>query len=552
MVVKVLSIDVRDGKFRDFLKLYERYDKALKSAPAAWAMVEKNIDGSRGSFDKMVDQMAAANVQAKLREKAQERADRLTQTTAERWKAMAASSRDFLRNVAGATGQLLKWASITGVISGLVGAGGLFGIDRLAAGAAGSRRSALGLGLGIGAQSAFEANAGRLVDPRAFLESVAGARFDVTKRVGLLGAGLSQRQIDSGDTGSTSVALLRRLKQIADTTDPALFAQVLQSRRLDQFASPTDLNRLRGTSGEEFEQVIRQMTQRQGQFDLPPDVARRWQDFVTQLDNAGKGINTTLVKGLIGLEPGLAKLSDAIEKLFGALLKDGGPVERWVTQLGSALERFANYVGTEEFMDKVQTFVNGIGKIADKIGSVAGWFADSDPDLQREREERNKRVQKLRDARKNGTATAWSQLGDIFNPNAISQDQLLAMVRERERSGDSAVSPKGAVGRYQITPDTARTYGADPSRLTDPAYSEETARKILADLARRYRGNVPEILAAYNAGPGRADKYRAAGDDASVLPDETRRYVKGSEGMKVVIQDATGGSVNVSANGLKD
>ena len=145
----------------------------------------------------------AANVQAKIRDRAEEAAYRRTRGIAGVWRDMTRSTREFAGNIATATTSILRWASITGVLSGLIGAGGLFGIDRLAIGAAGARRSSLGLGAGIGNQSAFNANFGRLVDPQSFLESVAGARFDVNRRVGLLGAGLTAGQIDFGRHGPT-------------------------------------------------------------------------------------------------------------------------------------------------------------------------------------------------------------------------------------------------------------------------------------------------------------------------------------------------------------
>lgn len=566
-VRSILSIDVRDGQFKDFLKSYERYQAALKKAPAAWALVNKNIDGSKASFDKLVAQMAAANVQEQLRAKAQERADRLTRSSAERWSAMARDTREFARNIAGATTQLLKWGSLTGLIGGLLGAGGLFGIDRLAVGAASSRRGALGIGATIGGQEAFKTNFGRLVDTDSFLSAVAGAKFDVTKRVGLLGAGLTQGQI-AGRTEDTAVALLDQLKRIADTTNPALFAQVLQSRRLDQFAGATDLERLRNTSPEEYQRLRSQYGQRRGQFDLPPDVAERWQDFVTQLGNAGKSIETTLVKGLVPLAPGLTKLSESVEKVISVFLEKGGPLEKWITQAGNALEKFAGYVGTDDFQQKVRAFVEGIGAIGAAIGRLGSWFGGGEAiggkgvrdraAWSRRHAEGVKTAGELRRERAEGKATALGQLGRIFGFGSMSDEDLLKIVRRSEASGDQAVSPKGAIGRYQITPDTARTYGADPSRLTDPVYNEQVARKILADLIKRYHGNTKEILAAYNAGPGAANRFRAAGDNPAVLPAETQRYITRAGAMSgyasttVTIENNTGGNAIVSTNGLKN
>ena len=80
----------------------------------------------------------------------------------------------------------------------------------------------------------------------------------------------------------------------------------------------------------------------------------------------------------------------------------------------------------------------------------------------------------------------------------------------------------------------------------------------MADLIKRYHGNTAEILAAYNAGPVRADKMRTSGDNISNLPMETQKYVTRARGMDgyaptvVTIENNTGGNANVSINGLKN
>lgn len=117
------------------------------------------------------------------------------------------------------------------------------------------------------------------------------------------------------------------------------------------------------------------------------------------------------------------------------------------------------------------------------------------------------------------------------NKQPLSGDEQLNLVRQLERSGDNAISPAGAIGRYQITPDTARTYGFDPTRLKDPEYNTEAAKKILSDLSSRYKkpdGTVDQeaVLIAYNAGPGRANAFVRGGRDRSKLPVETQRYLE--------------------------
>lgn len=102
---------------------------------------------------------------------------------------------------------------------------------------------------------------------------------------------------------------------------------------------------------------------------------------------------------------------------------------------------------------------------------------------------------------------------------------LLRAVASQESGGarnpNGAVSPKGAVGRMQIMPDTSKALGiTDP---TDPVQSIYGGAKYLSQMLDRYK--TPELaLAAYNAGPERVDAHLTAG---AALPNETIAYVPG-------------------------
>lgn len=124
--------------------------------------------------------------------------------------------------------------------------------------------------------------------------------------------------------------------------------------------------------------------------------------------------------------------------------------------------------------------------------------------------------------------------------NSVTPDQMLDLVSDVEATANVAkargervenvVSDVGAIGEMQVMPDTARQYGFDPTRLTDPEYNRKVAGTILADLSKRFRNpdgtvDLEAVLIAYNAGPGKAKVFRAAGRDYDTLPPETRNYL---------------------------
>ena len=128
---------------------------------------------------------------------------------------------------------------------------------------------------------------------------------------------------------------------------------------------------------------------------------------------------------------------------------------------------------------------------------------------------------------------------------------LLKSVEMVESGGnDAAVSPKGAKGRFQFMPETAKSYGVD---VSDPVSSASGAARMFADLIKEY-GSVQAALAHYNGGV-KSGKSVASGGEAPY--DETKGYLqKVNAGLKV---DPTNvdwgnpqGSVTVSAPNPSD
>lgn len=165
-------------------------------------------------------------------------------------------------------------------------------------------------------------------------------------------------------------------------------------------------------------------------------------------------------------------------------------------------------------------------------------------------------AQKVADLAKNTRADHDAEVQDLetkameraFNAQ-LTPDQQLGVITRLENSFGAAkqrgvsehevVSPKGAIGRYQIMPGTGKLYGYSRQDLFDPVKNRECAKKIVKDLSDKYRfsdGSVDmeAVLIAYNAGPGRANKFRTNGRDYSKLPTETQRYLQRAEKMGAI------------------
>jgi soluble lytic murein transglycosylase len=97
------------------------------------------------------------------------------------------------------------------------------------------------------------------------------------------------------------------------------------------------------------------------------------------------------------------------------------------------------------------------------------------------------------------------------------------------------VSKKGAVGRMQVMPATApeaaKLAGVpwdEKAFHNDSTYNEILGHAYLANLLRKYKGDVGQALAAYNAGPGAVDNAISTHGDnfLTALPTETQDYVQ--------------------------
>jgi soluble lytic murein transglycosylase-like protein len=111
---------------------------------------------------------------------------------------------------------------------------------------------------------------------------------------------------------------------------------------------------------------------------------------------------------------------------------------------------------------------------------------------------------------------------------------VAALMRQESRFNARAVSSAGAIGLMQVMPRTGQQLGGVTREgLMDPATNIRLGTQFLADLMNMYDKRDDAVLAAYNAGPGRMNRWRSFPEFATPdlfierIPfDETRDYVK--------------------------
>ena len=121
---------------------------------------------------------------------------------------------------------------------------------------------------------------------------------------------------------------------------------------------------------------------------------------------------------------------------------------------------------------------------------------------------------------------------------------VAAVIFQESKFRSDAESSSGAIGLMQITPSTAqgiaiRTHGNafHTSDLYNPEINIRYGAWYLRNLFQKY-GSEKLVLAAYNAGQGNVDKWRALGEPIQFA--ETRAYVVRVEQLKKIYRKAWG------------
>lgn len=97
----------------------------------------------------------------------------------------------------------------------------------------------------------------------------------------------------------------------------------------------------------------------------------------------------------------------------------------------------------------------------------------------------------------------------------IDPDLAFRLVRVESQFKERAVSSAGALGLTQLMPATADALqpGITQEEIFDPETNLRLGFRYLRWLLKVYDGDLSDALHAYNRGPGRVDRIRAAGGD---------------------------------------
>ncbi|OMP92749.1 hypothetical protein [Raoultella terrigena] len=391
MVAKsIVDIDVNDDKFVAFMERFREYQSALEDLPEAWRVTAVGISESSKKTEKATgdakDLGAEFNAVAEAILTINSGLDRLnnnlddSKKKQDEFNKSARSGKGFLsdatkdaKSLAGhikdATVSLLSWGSIVGLFTGVLGVGGLFGLNRLAATTGAQRFTSLGLGTSIGALDSTAINYQKaLGNPTGTLGAIRDSQMDLSKRWTFQAMGINN---PDQDPAKLLPQMIRNARDIFVQNGSTL--QGAQAHGLTNFFTLDDLNRFKNMSDEEITAMEKRAQQDSRMLQITDQQARQWQDFNVQLDYSSQSIRNTFVRGLGPLTPQLSKLSDALSGAIDTVLKSP-ELGKWIDGLAGGIEKFGNYLASPEFSKDVSNFMDKVEKMGDVIGKVIDWI----------------------------------------------------------------------------------------------------------------------------------------------------------------------------------
>ncbi|MEE7525939.1 lytic transglycosylase domain-containing protein [Enterobacter roggenkampii] len=539
MVAKsIVDIDVNDDKFVSFMEKFKEYQAALEDLPEAWrglahgatdatketakAKTEGDLlakafsEGAsailsiNSGLERLTDSLDRAN-------KSQEDFNKKTRSSKGFLSDATKDAKSLAGHIRDATTSLLSWGGIVGLFTGVLGVGGLFGLNRLAATTGSQRFTSLGIGTSIGALDSTAINYQKaLGNPTGTLGAIRDSQMDLSKRWAFQAMGINN---PDQDPAKLLPQMIRNARDIFVKNGSTL--QGANAYGLTNFFSLDDLNRFKNMSDEEIDAMERRSQKDAKLLQITDQQARQWQDFNVQLDYSGQSIRNTFVRGLGPLTPQLSKLSDALAGAIDTVLQSP-ELGKWIDGLAGGIERFGNYLASPDFAKDVDDFMDGLRRLGQSIGRVIDLFTGktsvsefmggeaplADDPSKSPSENMNDRYRRYEAQQK---SKPYDQYFEEAAKKYNVDPKLLKAMAAAESSWDqNAVSKAGAQGLMQVMPDNFKP-GEKPF---DPHDNIMAGARVLRDgmnwANKNAGGDLEEALRYYNGGVRRGSAENIA------------------------------------------
>lgn len=370
MAKAIIDVEINDSAWKTFNKQVENHRKTLKSLPGEWGAVGKSIQKVANSGAKFT---ASIQNQVKAFKQANTLAGKLTVTLKASDRittSLARNTMNFARHIKNATRSILSWGSIMGLFSGLLGAGGLFGIARLASHISSGAAGAMGSGSSYGGEKAAEISYGQALGGsggvQSLLNKIAQEQHSGGIMFGRLGMGRGQWQ---GKQASDVLGPLLEAMQHAYRNAP----KGAEKQAMETIAPGMDFNTLMRINAMNISSLEQQYKGRKRELELSSGTQSAYQRFERALDSAGEKLQNLIANAIVPLLPALEMFTRGLLKAVGMILRNP-MIKGMVAGAGKALEAGAAYIMSDQFSADFHSFMDSIMKIGDAAVATANFI----------------------------------------------------------------------------------------------------------------------------------------------------------------------------------
>jgi hypothetical protein len=572
----VFEIDVKDEKFRNFLNLFKDYQDQLGKMSGFWNEAGTAASGAETSVSSMTEVLAASAASTALISDAMERTSSSASRASNTFSTMAGRAKDIAGWIEHATIRLAKWGVLS-LGAGLIGGGvGLFGLDRLGEGVAGTRRVAQGLGISSGELSAFQVNFGQRLGLGAdFLNTVQGAQADLSERWKFSALGIPAGEVGSADTARLTTDVIQRAHDLWQQAGPAGHnTQWMQAHGLEGIMSFNQWQQIGAQSQGDLNKWSQQYQHDARGMSVTDPMQKQWVEFTTQLERAGKQIEIALVDGL---EP-LVK-SDALQKLSASIVVlvekffANNNVIAGIDHLSEGISKLGDYLGSEKFQNDLKSFVDDVAYAAQRMvevlrflhlipqASTAGQqFGPGSPEATANMPGIGRNLKGW---------SSWPNLfkspfdfGPLGQATGVPAGMLQGLA---EQESGVRAHPEDAIdshgvrhqGMFQMSPDMQKEWGVD-----DPYNPDQEAKgtaRAEASYLKQFHGNIAQAIAAWFEGPTGVQRRIDQANERHIdwwqaETPQVRAYVESVAAkmhVDVKVLNQTGANVAVTANATR-
>lgn len=557
----IFTVKLNAEDFSKFQANFSKFDKATKNIPGAWKLVTDAIEKAEDPADALAKKIREIN---------------------EGIEGVNGTVNDIAPKFGGANISAEKFGkTVKGIFEHVGGTAKL--LAGFAAGMAGFGAVGMGLPLWFADRLAGQGQQQFLSSTRSNLSAGQMTAFqnDVTGRTGI-GSNILSSMLDLQTSPNGSMVLNRGMGTTGVDTDKMdtseIFVKTMENLRtqmkgksmdqIKQVLAQTGLSAegfgvgdalaIQHMSDSQFGGMVKQY---QGDSNTENPNNPNLQQF-TQLkiamDNAESKFMAAVINNGGPVAKGLTDLTNSLSDLAMKAM-NSGPVKKWFTDFGAGLEALSDAANKGGVGGLVKMFADGaalfgkaiatdfyrggqvIGKaITDSLSSLFGGtaspYVDSPdhfvPDAYRTYNSGSAKLPVTQAAFRtyggsSGGGSGGSGQWGGLNAQAGLPSGFLETVEHMESNGNPfAQSGAGAQGAFQFMPKTWQQYGQ--GSVWNENNSANAAAKYFSQLAQQFHGNIDQMLAAYNDGPGNVQaaigKFGPNWEQA--MPDETKSYIK--------------------------